>query len=410
MFAFFGCFEAPKIREKIEKCKKNCVFDCINPYFCAMIIKTREVTTRKDLRTFVHFPNQLYKYNPYYVPQIESMDRDTLTPEKNHAFEVCEGKYWLAYNEKGEVVGRVAGIINHKYNEKTGEKICRFGWIDFIDDFDVSKALIETVEHYAKAKGMDTMSGPMGFLEFDPAGVLVEGFDKLPTAYGKYNAPYYEEHLTRLGYSKEADYVEYLIKVPDVIPERYERMAQLVSVKNSLHQADLHRRADLEPYLDSLFHCLNSAYSHLHGFSELSAGQCGDLKKQFLGNINVDYVSIVLDADEHVVGFGVALPSLAKAMQKAKGSLLPFGWLSLLKALKKNDTIDLLLIAIDEKYKNKGINAMIFDKFAKGITKNGIKYIESTRELEDNTSVQNLWRYLEHDLTKRARTYIKTIK
>lgn len=374
-----------------------------------MIAKIKEVNTRKELKAFVHFPNALYKNNPVYVPQIESMDLDTLTPEKNHAFEVCESKYWLAYDEKGTVVGRVAGIINRKYNEKTGKKICRFGWIDFIDDCNVSKALIDTIERYAKEKGMDTINGPMGFLEFDPAGVLVEGFDKLPTPYGKYNAPYYEKHLTELGYAKDADYVEYLIKVPEVIPDRYERMAQLVSVKNGLHQAEFHNRAELHPYLDGLFRCLNSAYAALHGFSDLSEGQCEDLKKQFLTNINVDYVSIVLDADEQVVGFGVALPSLAKAMQKAKGSLFPFGWLHMLKALKHNDTIDLLLIAIDEKYKNKGVNAMIFHKFAQGITKNGIKFIESTRELEDNTSVQNLWRYLEHDLTKRARTYIKQI-
>ena len=374
-----------------------------------MIAKIKEVNTRKELKAFVHFPNALYKNNPVYVPQIESMDLDTLTPEKNHAFEVCESKYWLAYDEKGTVVGRVAGIINRKYNEKTGRKICRFGWIDFIDDRNVSKALIDTIERYAKEKGMDTINGPMGFLEFDPAGVLVEGFDKLPTPYGKYNAPYYEKHLTELGYAKDADYVEYLIKVPEVIPDRYERMAQLVSVKNGLHQAEFHNRAELHPYLDGLFRCLNSAYAALHGFSDLSEGQCEDLKKQFLTNSNVDYVSIVLDADEQVVGFGVALPSLAKAMQKAKGSLFPFGWLHMLKALKHNDTIDLLLIAIDEKYKNKGVNAMIFHKFAQGITKNGIKFIESTRELEDNTSVQNLWRYLEHDLTKRARTYIKQI-
>ena len=357
----------------------------------------------------MHFPNRLYKGNPYYVPQIESMDRDTLTPEKNHAFEVCESKYWLAYGEKGEVVGRVAGIVNWKYNEKTGERICRFGWLDFIDDPEVSKALMETVERYAKEKGLDEMSGPMGFLEFDASGVLVEGFDQLPTAYGKYNAPYYEEHLTALGYAKETDYVEYRILVPEVIPERYARMSQLVSIKNSLHEAPVRRRSDLMPYLDDLFKCLNSAYSQLHGFSELSKGQCDDLKKQFLGHVNIDYVSIILDSDERVVAFGVGLPSLAKAMQKADGSLYPFGWIHLLKALRQNDTIDLLLIAIDEKYKNKGVNAMIFHKFAQGITKNGIRYIESTRELEDNTSVQNLWRYLEHDLIKRARTYEKRL-
>ena len=374
-----------------------------------MTVTIQEVTTKKDLKAFVHFPNELYKGNPNYVPQIESMDCDNLTPEKNHAFEVCEGKYWLAYDEKGSVVGRVAGIINHSYNEKTGEKICRFGWIDFIDNRAVSEALMQTVESYARDKGMETMNGPMGFLEFDAAGVLVEGFDQLPTAYGKYNAPYYEQHFEALGYTKDVDFVEYRILVPEVIPERYARMSQLVSIKNDLHEAPIRNRSELEPYLDGIFKCLNRAYSKLHGFSELTPGQCDDLKKQFLSNINVDYVSIILDANEEVVGFGVALPSLAKAMQKAKGRLFPMGWMHILKALKKNDTIDLLLIAIDEKYKNKGVNAMIFHKFAQGITKNGIKYIESTRELEDNTSVQNLWHYLEHHLTKRARTYKKHI-
>lgn len=374
-----------------------------------MKVTIKEVTTRKGLRAFVHFPNELYKDNPYYVPQIESMDRDTLTPGKNHAFEVCEGKYWLAYDEYGRVVGRVAGIINHQYNEKVGERMCRFGWIDFVDDQEVSKALMDTVEQYAKEKGMDSLSGPMGFLEFDVAGVLVEGFDKLPTAYGKYNAPYYEKHLTALGYAKDVDFVEYLIKVPEVIPERYARMAKLVSEKYSLRQAALLKRSDINPYIDGIFRCMNAAYSSLHGFSELTPGQCEDLKKQFLSNVSVDYLSIILDANAQVVAFGVALPSLSKAMQKAKGSLFPFGFVHVLNALKHNDTLDLLLIAIDEQYQNRGVNAMIFDKFAQGITKNGIKYIESTRELEDNTNVQNLWRYLEHDLIKKARLYSKKI-
>ena len=375
-----------------------------------MKIKVKEVTTKKELREFVHFPNELYKDNPYYVPQIESMDCDTLTPSKNHAFEVCEGKYWLAYDDKGKIVGRVAGIVNHRYNEKVGEKICRFGWIDFIDNRDVSEALMNTVETYAREKGMELVCGPMGFLEFDAAGVLVNGFDRLPTAYGKYNDPYYEYHLWAMGYRKDVDFVEYLIKVPEVIPERYALAAKIVAEKFQLHEAPIQRRKDIDPYLDGVFRCLNSAYSKLHGFTELSPGQCEDLGKQFLSNINVDYLSIILDSNNQVVAFGVALPSLSKAMQKAKGRMFPFGWYHMLKALKKNDTIDLLLIAIDEHYQNKGVNAMIFNKFAKGIVKNGIKYIESTRELEDNTQVQNLWHYLEHDLVKRARTYIKPLK
>ena len=211
-----------------------------------MQVVVKQVSTRKELKAFVHFPNKLYRGNPYYVPQIESMDRDTLNPKKNHAFEVCESVCWLAYDEKGKVVGRVAGIINRRYNEKTGEKVCRFGWIDFIDNQDVSRALLRTVERYARNRGMNIVSGPMGFLEFDPAGVLVEGFDQLPTAYGKYNAPYYEKHLMDLGYAKDVDFVEYRILVPDVIPERYARMAHLVAVKYDLHEAPITNRADAE--------------------------------------------------------------------------------------------------------------------------------------------------------------------
>lgn len=374
-----------------------------------MDITIKEVKTQRDLRKFVHFPNELYKDNPYYVPQIESMDRDTLTPSKNHAFEVCEGKYWLAFDENGRVVGRVAGIINRRYNRKVKERICRFGWIDFIDNRDVSEALMRVVEIYAHGKGMNIVSGPTGFLEFDPAGVLVEGFDQLPTAYGKYNAPYYRNHLLALGYRKEVDFVEYRILVPEVIPDRYARMAKIVSEKYSLHQAPLLKHSDIKPYIDGIFQCMNAAYSKIHGFSELTPGQCKDLKKQFLSNVNVDYLSIILDTENKVVGFGVAMPSLSKAMQKAKGSLLPFGFVHIMDALKHNDTLDLLLIAIDERYQNKGVNAMIFDKFAQGITKNGIKYIESTRELEDNTDVQNLWRLFNHTIHKRARVYRKNI-
>ena len=374
-----------------------------------MDVTIKEVRTKSDLKKFVHFPNALYKDNPYYVPQIESMDRDTLTPSKNHAFEVCEGKYWLAFDEENHVVGRVAGIINRRYNEKVKERICRFGWIDFIDNRDVSEALMRVVEMYAQGKGMNIVSGPTGFLEFDAAGILVEGFDQLPTAYGKYNAPYYEKHLLALGYQKEVDFVEYRILVPEVIPDRYARMAKLVSEKYSLHQAPLFKHSDINPYIDGVFQCMNAAYSNLHGFSELTSGQCEDLKKQFLSNVNVDYLSIILDAQNEVIGFGVALPSLSKAMQKANGKLFPFGFVHVLKALKQNDTLDLLLIAIDEHYQNKGVNAMIFDKFAQGITKNGIKYIESTRELEDNTDVQNLWHLFEHTIHKRARVYRKII-
>ena len=369
----------------------------------------KEATTKKEMKQFVHFPNALYAGNKYYVPQIESMDMATFDRNRNHAFEVCDGKFWLAYDEQGKVVGRVAGIINRSYNKKVQEKICRFGWIDFIDNEEVSKALLDAVEQYARAEGMDTFSGPTGFLEFDVAGILVDGFDEIPTAYGKYNAPYYETHLVHHGYDKEMDYVEYRINIPESFPQRFTNAARIVALKNGLHEAPLYAHGDLLDYADGIFRCMNTAYSVLHGYSELTEGQCEDLKKQFFKNINLDFISVILNETNEVVAFGICLPSLSKALQKANGRLFPFGFLHILRALRHNDTLDTLLIAVTNKYKNKGVNAMIFDKMWQGIKKHGIKYVESTRELEDNCSVQNLWSRFDHRMHKRARIYRKQL-
>ena len=374
-----------------------------------MAISLKEVTDRQGLKSFVRFPNQLYRDNRYYVPQIESMEMDTLTPGKNRAFEVCEGKYWLALDDNGKAVGRIAGIINHKYNEKVGKKICRFGWIDFIESQEVVHALLAKVEEYARSMSMELVEGPVGFLEFDISGVLVDGFDQIPTAYGKYNAPYYEPLILNEGYNKGTDFVEYRITVPDNI-DRYIKFADLVAERQQLREADYSSKKELvRKYADGIFAVMNSCYAKLHGFSELSHAQCDDLKKQFLPNLNLDYVSVIVDKSDKVVGFGITLPSLSLALQKAKGHMFPFGFIHILKALRKNDTIDALLIAILEEYQDKGVNAMIISKIGKGMHKNGIKYVESTRELEENHNVQNLWGRFEHHLHKRARIYVKNL-
>lgn len=374
-----------------------------------MAVSIKEVTDRRQLRQFVRFPNELYKGNRYYVPQIESMDMDTLSPEKNRAFEVCEGKYWLAEDGDGKVVGRIAGIINHKYNKKVGLKICRFGWIDFIESQEVAAALLSKVEEYAREKGMEMVEGPVGFLEFDVAGVLVEGYDQVPTAYGKYNYPYYEPMILKEGYVKSTDFVEYRITVPDNI-DRYIRLGAMVGERYGLRQGSFRNKKELvRKYVDGIFSVMNTCYSPLHGFSELSPAQCEDLKNQFISNLQLDFVSVVVDQDDNVVGFGITLPSLSEALQKAKGKLFPFGFIHILLALKKNDTIDALLIAILPEYQDKGVNSMIFSKIGGGMIKHGIKYVESTRELEDNHSVQNIWGRFEHHLHKRARVYLKNI-
>ena len=374
-----------------------------------MKVTVKEVVTRKDLKKFVHYPNELYKDNPYYVPTLESGDLDTLDAKKNHAFEFCEGKYWLALDPDGRIVGRIAGIINHRYNQKVGTPFARFGFMDFIDDDTVVDALFDTVEAWGRAKGMKKMNGPLGFLEFDASGVLVAGFDELPTAYGKYNFPYYEKHLLRRGYTKDTDWVEYSVTMPDNITEWFGRTAKLVSTRYKLHQADISTKKKMVSYFPQCAAVLNETYRDIHGFSELSKGQIDDLINQFVPNLNTDFVSVILDENDKVVAFGISMPSLSKAMQKCKGKLFPFGFLHVLHAIRHNDTLDLLLIGIADGYKSKGVNAMIFDKIAPAVKSYGIKHLETTRELEDNTSVQNMWNRFETRLHKRARCYVKPL-
>lgn len=374
-----------------------------------MKVTVREASTSKELKQFVHLPNELYKDNPYYVPQIESMDKDTIDPAKNHAFEVCEAKYWLAYDEGNHPVGRLAGIINHAYNEKVGEPICRFGWLDFVEDKDVLGALLATVEDYARSKGLSIMNGPVGFLEFDAAGVLVDGFTEIPTPYGKYNAPYYDPMLKEFGYEKDTDWVEYVVDLKNFDYDRHHRAAKLIAERYGLKQAPITKHKHVSQYVDGIFDVMNRCYSKLHGYSELTPGQLDDLRNQFLPQVDPDLISVILDKDDRVVGFTFWMASLSKAMMKAKGSLFPFGWLHILKAMKHNDTVNSLLIAIDPDYQNKGLISMFFDKLTKGVKKLGVRYVETTRELEDNHSVLNLSGGLERYLSKRARCYIKKI-
>lgn len=373
-----------------------------------MKVTVREVLSAKELKQFVHFPNWLYKDNPYYVPQIESIDRATLDPARNHAFEVCEARYWIAYDECGNPVGRIAGIINHAYNKKVGKPICRFGWLDFVEDKDVLGALLSTVEDYARSNGLSIMNGPVGFLEFDVSGILVEGFTEIPTPYGKYNAPYYDPMIKEFGYAKDTDWVEYVIDIRGFDYDRLHRAASLVENKYHLRQAPITKRRHLKQYLNGIFDVMNRCYGKLHGYSDLTPGQTEDLKNQFFPFADPDLTSVVLDSSDKVVGFIFWMPSLSKAMMKARGSLFPFGWLHILGALKHNDTVNSLLIAVDPEYQNKGMVSMFFDKIATGVRKIGIRYIETTRQLEDNHNVLNLSIRMDRHFSKRARCYIKT--
>lgn len=372
-------------------------------------ITIREVKSQNDLRIFIKFANKLYKTNKFYVPQLISAEIGTLSKSKNPAFEFCEARYWLAFDSSNRIVGRVAGIINHMYNEKTGIHYVRFGWLDFIEDEDVLKALLQTVESWAYEKNADYIHGPLGFLEFDASGVLIEGFNELPTAYGKYNYPYYSKFIEQLGYKKEVDWVEYNVAVPQAMPERFSKMAKMIGERYKLHCAIFTSKKKLLKYADEVFTLLNKEYESIHGFSELTSKQIDDLKKQFIPLLRLEYVSVVMDSENKVVGFGICLPSLSKALQKSGGLLFPFGFLHIQKALRNNDTLDTLLIAIHGEYKNKGVNALIFNDLGRSIIESGITNIETTRELEHNFMVQNLWNKLEHRLHKKARCYIKKL-
>lgn len=375
-----------------------------------MKVTIKEVSSRRDLKRFVQFPNQLYKDNPFFVPQLISGEMETLSRTKNPAFEYCEIRYWLAFDEKGQIVGRIAGIINPVYNEKTNTNYMRLGWLDFIEDEEVLKALLQPVENWARERKADYLHGPLGMTDFDASGILVEGFEEIPTVYGKYNFPYYGPMMEKQGFEKEVDWLEFFVSVPKVLPEKYTKMVEIIQERHKLHSIRFRNKKELKSRLDEIFDLLNRAYESIHGFSELSRGQIESLKKQFIPVLRLDYVSVVTNAEDKIVGFGFCMPSLSRAIQKGKGRLFPFGLLHIQRALKKNDTLDSLLIAIDDDYKDKGVNALIFYDIGNAAIRNGVTGVETTRELEENQKVQNLWNRFEFRQHKRARCYMKKMQ
>ncbi|MBW6480210.1 MAG: N-acetyltransferase [Bacteroidales bacterium] len=374
-----------------------------------MKIVIKEVTDQKDLHRFIKFPDQLYKSCNYYIPAIHRNQFSTLSKEKNPAFEHCEARFWLAFSEN-EIVGRVAGIINHRYNQERKSSYMRFGWLDFIEDENVLKALMSEVEKWAVEKGLQSCHGPLGFTSFDASGVLIEGFDECPTSFGHYNFPYYDKMLLNAGYEKEVDWVEFNIKVPDEIPQKILTASNLISKRYSLRNAPLRDKKDIGKYAKEVFELLNTVYKDIYGFSTLTQAQITNLTKEFLSFLSPDYVSFILNEKDEMVAFGIVLPSLAKALKKARGKLYPFGFLHILYALHFNDTIDMLLIGVRPDYQNKGVTALIFSKIGQAFFRKGIKQIETNRELENNHKVQQLWAGYELRQHKRARCYIKSLK
>lgn len=376
-----------------------------------MAIIIKKVTSPKELKTFIRFNYELYKNNPYSVPDLYDDMLNTFSPEKNAAFEFCEADYFLAYKDN-KLVGRVAAIINRRANETWNKKEVRFGWIDFIDDLEVSKALLATVEDWGRQRGMEAIVGPLGFTDMDAEGMLVEGFDQLGTMATIYNYPYYPEHMEKLGYEKEADWVEFKLTVPDKLPEKFVRISEIILQKYNLKIKEINRKELKEKnYGQRIFDLINEAYAPLYGYSKMTQRQIDQYIKMYLPLIDLRMVSLVEDAEENLVAVGISMPSLSKALQKAKGRMLPFGWFHLLKALfiKKPKVLDLLLVGVKPEYQSKGVNALLFYDLVPVYQQMGFEYGESNPELELNKKVQAQWTAFESVQHKRRRAFKKNI-
>jgi GNAT superfamily N-acetyltransferase len=363
-----------------------------------------------QLKKFTQFQIDLYKDNKFYVPPLISDDVNTLSPRKNPAFDFCDAAYFMAYRD-GKPVGRIAGIINKQVNEKSGENVVRFGFIDFIDDNEVSAALLKAVEEWGRKQGMSKIIGPLGFTDLDHEGMLVEGFDELSTMATIYNYPYYPQHLEKLGYQKESDWLEFVMDVPEGIPDKYSRIADIVKKKYGLKVLKFKSRKKIkEEYGHALFNLVNEAYENLYQYSTLTERQIDCYIEQYLGLLDLDLVSVVVDSDNRLIGVGISMPSMSRALQKSRGRIFPFGWVHLLKGLKgKNDRVDLLLVAVKPEYQNKGVNALLFQDLIPYYIKKGYRYAESNPEMETNAKVQGQWEYFGNRQHRRRRAYAKNL-
>ena len=378
-------------------------------------VQIKRVETKKDLKTFIEFHYYLYEGNPYDVPNLYSDELNTLSKDRNAAFDFCEAEYYLAMKD-GKVVGRVAAIINHKANEKWKKKDVRFGWIDFIDDLDVSYALFQAVEDYGRQKGMEDIVGPLGFTDMDPEGMLTWGFDRLGTMATSYNYAYYPQHMEQLGgWVKDNDYVEYYLEVPEKAPEKYTKIAEMVEKRYNLHVRKLTKRDIFEGgYGKKLFDLINLTYANLYGFSELSDRQIDQYIRMYFPLADLNLVTAVEDGnkDNQLVGIAITIPSLSRALQKCRrGRLLPFGWWYLLRAIKchKTEAVDLLLIGVLPEYRAKGANALVFADLIPRYVKYGFKWGETQVEMESNGSVQSQWGPLDPINHKKRRCYRKSL-
>ncbi|GAB6277887.1 MAG: hypothetical protein SAMD01599839_24270 [Rectinema sp.] len=374
-----------------------------------MAVEIRKVEGSKDLRQFIDFPMRLYRDVTNYVPAPRLDEVRTLRKDKNPAFEFCEAEYWTAWKD-GRLVGRIAGIINHRFIEKWGNKWARFGWIDFIDDSEVSKILLETVEQWAASKGMSAVHGPLGFTDLDREGMLVDGFGERATIATIYNYPYYPQHLEKLGYRKDVDWFQFQIFTPKEIPEKVQHVTELLAKRSGVHLYEwTDKRVIVEKFGKQLFHLIDETYSELYGTTPLTERQVDTYIKQYLGFVDPRFTKILVDDQERLVGFGISMPSLSEAFYRSHGRLFPLGWYRVLQALKHPRVLDLYLVSVKPEYQARGVLAIVMNALQRSALEAGVEYAETNLELEDNVKVQSIWKDYPKRQHKRNRVYLKEI-
>lgn len=376
-----------------------------------MSVTVTRVQNKRAFKEFLHFPLTLYKDMPAFVPPLLMDDADTLDPKKNPAYEFCDAAMYLAYKD-GKLAGRVAAIVNRKANAAWNHDEVRFGWFDFIDDREVSKALLEAVEAFGKERGMTTVLGPLGFTDFDPEGMLVEGFEYLSSMALHHNWPYYKDHMEALGYAKDVDWLEYRIYIGDTIPDKYIRVAKVVEERYGLKLRKITKREVRKTDVGyKLFDLINETYSSLYNFTVLPKKMVDKYVGFYLGVLDLKFVSLVEDKDHNIVGFGVVMPSITRALKKCNGKLFPFGWFHILRAMywKYEENFEMLLIGVKPEYQKKGVNSIVFVDLMKELLKGGFVYGESNAELESNLDIRSQWGDIEVKECKRRRVYKKAV-
>ena len=373
-----------------------------------MSIHIKEVKSKQDLEAFIKFPMNLYKDNNYYVPPFIKEEKETLDVSKNPVFKDAVARYFIA-EKNGEIVGRVAAIINWQEVKKQGKKKMRFGWFDMIDDIEVTKALLAKVEEIGKENNLEYIEGPVGFSNLEKAGMLTMGFDKLATMVGLYNHSYYPQHLESLGFETANEWVEYELPAPKILPEKVVKFNKIIRERYKLRELKFKKTSEIIPYVDEMFDLLDKTYSELDTYVPIADYQIEYYKKKYIPFINPDFVNCIVDENNKMIAFAITMPSYSTAMQKAKGKLFPFGWWHLMQASKNNDSAQFYLIGIDPKFQGKGVTALIFSAMFDTFNRNNIEFLETNPELADNESIQVLWKAYSPVNHKKRKTYKKSI-